>query len=55
MPFVIEEDSVKCIFILTQVLGVAVNDAVGFGVISIFFEIISDSQPFLEITFNETG
>jgi hypothetical protein len=46
---------VKLIFILTQVFVVAVNDAVGLGVISIFFETISETHPFLEVTFKVTG
>jgi hypothetical protein len=45
---------VKLIFILTQVFVVAVKVAIGFGVISIFFETTSETQPFLEVTFKVT-
>jgi len=48
---VIEEVSAKFIFILTQVFVVAVNEAIGLGVISIFFVTTSEAQPFLEVTF----
>ena len=50
-----EEDSVKTIFLFTQVFVEAVNAAVGFGVISIFFVTISEAQPFLEVTFKSTA
>ena len=50
-----DEFSVKFIILFTQVFVVAVNPAIGFGVISIFFETISEAQPFLEVTFKSTA
>ena len=50
-----DEFSVKFIILSTHVFVVAVKAAIGFGVISIFFENISETQPFLEVTFRVTG
>ena len=50
-----EEFSVKFIILFTQVFVVAVNAAVGLGVISIFLEKISDAHPFLEVTLKSTA